>query len=123
MARCFYLAPCANSCYAFNLQCATLTTTLQSLRCSSGNVSTAELSSLSTKHASRVALARSRAKVAKDMEGMLLEMFDKSGKVDADLEEVWEKVGGEWGGEGERQIWREVKEMEEKQKGGMKGRK
>lgn len=54
---------------------------------------------------------------------MLLEMFDKSGKSDADLEEVWEQVGGEWGGEGERQVWREVKEMEEKGKGRSKGRK
>ncbi|GAA5843119.1 hypothetical protein JCM11251_003936 [Rhodosporidiobolus azoricus] len=77
-------------------------------------LSAAALLALSQQYTSLLQLATSRRKIALEIEGMLLEGFEK--KKGRDEEEVWEMVGGEWGGEAETETWKEVKEVEKVEK-------
>ncbi|GAA5884773.1 hypothetical protein JCM6882_005387 [Rhodosporidiobolus microsporus] len=73
-------------------------------------LSAAALLALSQQYTSLLALATKRRKIALEIEGMLLEGFEK--KKGRDEEEVWEMVGGEYGAEGEAETWMLVKEVE-----------
>lgn len=102
-------------------QCASLTQSIDARRAAASSASSnpsptlsaSALSALSAQYTSLLTLARKRRKICLEIEGMLMEGFDKKkGQED----EVWEEVGGEYGGEEEEETWTLVKKVEEVEK-------
>ncbi|BGP23387.1 tat binding protein 1-interacting protein [Rhodotorula toruloides] len=98
-------------------KCASLTQTIAARQAaassSSSNpspaLSTSTLAALSSQYTSLLSLAHKRRKICLEIEGMLMEGFDKKkGQED----EVWDEVGGEFAGEEEDETWRRVKKVE-----------
>lgn len=103
-----------------NQQVSSLLSHLTSLRSSSSSTtaiptpSPRSLNHLNTQHSTLLTLAKSRRKVALEVQGMLLQLFD--GSDGGGLEKAWENVGGEWAGEEEEGFWRVVREGEERER-------
>uniref|UniRef100_A0A0K3C8D6 BY PROTMAP: gi/472588405/gb/EMS25877.1/ Tat binding protein 1-interacting protein [Rhodosporidium toruloides NP11] gi/647396196/emb/CDR38220.1/ RHTO0S03e06128g1_1 [Rhodosporidium toruloides] n=1 Tax=Rhodotorula toruloides TaxID=5286 RepID=A0A0K3C8D6_RHOTO len=102
-------------------KCASLTQAIAARRAAassassnpSATLSASALSALSAQYTSLLTLALKRRKICLDIEGMLMEGFDKK---KGQEEEVWEEVGGEFGGEEEEETWKMVKKVEEVEK-------